>query len=431
MATDFTMPKLGLTMEEGTIVRWLAAEGDAVERGQVILEVQTDKVTVEVEAPAEGVLSARLVGEGEAVPVGTLLAQIVEPGEKAAPRRRATPLARRIAAQEGIELTAVAPAGDRITAADVRPLTGGPTRSFSSPRARKRARGAGLDWRELSGSGPRGRVIERDVLAVRPSEQQARPAVPPVPDAAASGLPPSSKAPAELAPPERVRWEEPTPVQRISAARTTAAFTSTPHFYLTSEARADALIEMRDQLLPAVERRAGVRLTITDLLVKIAATALSEHPRANAFWQAGRIGIHEHINIGIATATAAGLLVPVLHDSGQRSLAEIAAERSRLVGAARAAKLAPEDVEGGSFTLSNLGAHRVDQFQPVLNPPESVILAAGRISPRPFVVNSQLAVARTVVLTIACDHRVLDGALAAAFFDRLIQLVEEPYELLV
>lgn len=246
-------------------------------------------------------------------------------------------------------------------------------------------------------------------------------------------MPPAREGPARTG--AGIHWEDPTPIQRVGAERTTAAFATVPHFYLTAEASAEALVQVREQLLPAVERRAGVRLTITDLLVKIAATALLEHPRANAFWQDGRIGMNERVDIGIATATDAGLIVPVLKAAGDQPLAQIAKERARLVAAARAGRLAPEDIAGGTFTLSNLGAHRVDQFQPVLNTspnaPQSVILAAGRIAPRPFVVDGALVVARTVMLTIACDHRVLDGALAAAFFDRLVGLIEAPYEILV
>lgn len=428
MTTDFIMPRLGLTMEEGTVIRWLAAEGDSVSAGDIILEVQTDKVTVEVEAPAQGVLGPLLVGEGQTVPVGTILARIGERHEAPAlpaPRSKATHLAQRIAADRGIDLAQAAPKGsrDRITAADVRALAGTSTKVFSSPRARWRAREAGIDWRAVHGSGPRGRVIECDILKAAPptpATELDRTLVLPLPPRTPMSSPPGG-----------VRWEEPTPVQRVAAERTTATFTSTPHFYLTSEVRADRLIEMRERLLPAIERRSGVRLTITDLLVKIAAIALQEHPRANAFWQDGRIGVHERIDVGIATATVAGLVVPVVRAADRLPLAKLAQERSRLVEAGRAGKLALDDVRPGTFTISNLGGHRVDQFQPVLNGPESVILAVGRIAPRPFVINGQIAVTDTMLLTIACDHRVLDGNLAAAFFDRLIQLVEEPYELLV
>lgn len=434
MATDFTMPKLGLTMDEGTVVRWLAAEGDTVTAGQVILEVQTDKVTVEVEAPAGGVLGSLLVGEGQTVPVGALLTRITAPGEEARQRPRVTPLARRIAAQAGIDLTTMARSQERITAADVRVLAEAGTKRFSSPRARKQAREAGIDWRRLQGSGPRGRVIERDVLAVaRLAPQPATtPAAPSPAQASAPGQGPAAKEDGGRG---GVRWEEPTLIQRIGADRTTATWAAVPHFHFTTEASAEALVEMRERLLPAVERRAGVRLTITDLLVKIAAIALVEHPRVNAFWNNGRIGFYEAVDIGIATATDGGLVVPVLRDANRLQLSEIARERARLVEAARNGKLSPDDATGGTFTITNLGAHRVDQFQPVLNSSpgaaQSVILATGRIEPRPVAANGQLIVARTIFLTIACDHRALDGAAAAAFFDRLIELIEEPYELLI
>ena len=308
MAVDIIMPKLGLTMEEGTIVRWHAAEGDRVAHGQVLLEVETDKVTVEVEAPATGVMQAPLVCEGQKAPVGALIGRLLEPPE--IPRRaeedaredieqkrnRITPLARRIAEQERIDLAAVAsstPHG-RVTAEDVRAAssrssTAGTPRVFSSPRARKQARERGVDWRALPGSGPRGRVIERDVLGV------------------AAGTPAISAPILPLSPPpvgsEEVRWETPTAAQRIAADRMKASFGSAPHFYLDVEVQADGLLEMHDHLLPIVERKAGARLTITDLLIRIAGVALAEHPRANAFWADGRIGLHERLNVGIAVST--------------------------------------------------------------------------------------------------------------------------------
>ena len=222
MGADFIMPKLGLTMEEGTVVRWLAAEGDQVAAGEVILEVQTDKVTVEVEAPAEGVLGELQVREGETVPIGTVLARIGNPQEASAERPRITPLARRVAAEEGIDLVGVLERGhDRITVADVRAIRETEGKRFSSPRARKRARETGIDWRSVTGTGPRGRVIERDVLAT--VDRAPGPAV------AASDTPPASFRPSGDSSGTRgVLWEEPTPVQRVAAQRTTEAFTSTP-----------------------------------------------------------------------------------------------------------------------------------------------------------------------------------------------------------
>jgi pyruvate dehydrogenase E2 component (dihydrolipoamide acetyltransferase) len=469
MAVDIIMPRLGLTMEEGTIVRWHAAAGDRVAQGQVLLDVETDKVTVEVEAPATGVMGTLLISEGQKVPVGTLLGRIAAedeilrtapndgapPSEAVAPpRSRTSPLARRMAEQAGVDLGAVAPngTGGRITAGDVqavmasRPSPGaepthasGHARIFSSPRARRQARVLGIDWRALSGSGPRGRVIERDVL-----------------DSAGASL---SISPARV---EEVRWETPTAAQRVAAERMTASFGSAPHFYLDVEVHADALLELRDRLLPAVERKSGARLTLTDLLVRIAGAALAEHPRANAFWADGRIGLHERVNVAIAVATAAstplstgastplstgastplsigasmgrntdaGLVVPVLHDVDHKSLAQIAAERTALVARARSGQLSPDDLTGGTVTLTNLGMYRVDSFHAILNPPQAAILAVGRIAERPVAIGGQPAVRRTVVLSLSCDHRVLDGVLGAQFLGRVAELIEKPYELL-
>jgi pyruvate dehydrogenase E2 component (dihydrolipoamide acetyltransferase) len=433
MAVDLIMPKLGLTMEEGTVVRWLVAEGDQVEKGQPVLEVETDKVVVEVEATASGVMGPLLVGEGKTVPVTTLLARIYAPGEtveeetsaeEKAPAPRITPLARRMAKKEGVDLSSIpAHRSDRrVRAEDVQAVlakrpgdsrrTG--QRIFSSPRARLRAREFGVDWRGLSGSGPRGRVVEKDVLRAA---------------AALPGPTPSPLLP--LKGKERdVTWETPTTVQRVTAERMIASFGSAPHFYLSAEVHADALLDLRARLLPLVERRAGVRLTITDLLVRILGTALAKYPRANAFWDEGRIGLNRQVNVGIAVATDAGLVVPVLRQADRKPLAQIASERAQLVEKAHAGRLSLDDLSGGTFTLTNLGMFRVDAFQAILNPPQSAILAVGRIVERPAVVGGQLVARPMAVLSLSCDHRVLDGALAAQFLGRVVELIEEPYGLL-
>jgi pyruvate dehydrogenase E2 component (dihydrolipoamide acetyltransferase) len=469
MAVDLIMPKLGLTMEEGTVVHWLVAEGDQVEKGQALLEVETDKVVVEVEATASGIIGPLLVGEGETVPVTTLLARIYAPGEKIEPEAaaaqktgdevpapRITPVARRLAEKEGVDLSSipVRGPGERIRARDIQAVqaerqgAGRPTRQriFSSPRARKRARELGVDWRVLSGSGPRGRVVEKDVLRIatlsptlplRGGGSAAREGVfpPPERERAREGVFP---------PPERgregervlegagedVTWETPTTVQRLTAERMVASFGSAPHFYLSAEVYADALLDLRSRLLPLIEGRTGVRLTITDLLVKILGAALAEYPRANAFWEDGRIGLNRQINLGIAVATDAGLVVPVLRQADSKSLSQIASERAQLVERARTGTLSVDDLSGGTFTLTNLGMFRVDTFQAILNPPQSVILAVGRIVERPAVVDGQLVARAAAVLSLSCDHRVLDGALAAQFLGRVVELIEEPYGLL-
>jgi pyruvate dehydrogenase E2 component (dihydrolipoamide acetyltransferase) len=262
-------------------------------------------------------------------------------------------------------------------------------------------------------------VIERDVAA------SAR-------AAATEEAEPSKRAePPKPAAPDHIVWQTPTPAQRLAVERTAAAFATAPHFYLTAEADAEALVEVRGRLLPAVERKAGVRLTFTDLLARTLVVALAGHPLARGFWDGGRIGVYDAINVGIATATEAGLLAPVIQSADRLPLSELARERHRLVTAARAGALSPDDLTGGVATLTNLGGHRVDQFQPVLNSPQSVILAAGRIAPRPYVAAGQLVVRHTVFLTLACDHRVLDGEAAARFLDSLVRCVEEPFDLLV
>jgi pyruvate dehydrogenase E2 component (dihydrolipoamide acetyltransferase) len=451
MPVDLNMPKLGLTMEEGTLVRWLAAAGERVEKGQAVLEVETDKVTLEVAATATGVLGPPLVGEGETVPITTTLARIYAPGEpipepappaaagpgeSRPPARRITPVARRMAEEAGVDVSHLhaGQPGERIRASDVRaaqtqahaePQPAG-TRVFSSPRARQRARELGVDWQRLSGSGPRGRVVEQDVL------RAAAALPPPLRGRAGEGveLPPPLRGRAGEGVEPDVTWSTPTAIQRLTAERMAASFGDAPHFYLSAEARADALLDLRARLLPIVERQAGAHLTVTDLLVRIVAAALAEHPRANAFWQDGRIGLNRQVNLGLAVATGAGLVVPVLRQVDRKSLSRIAAERAELVDKARAGRLAPDDLAGGTFTLTNLGMFRVDTFQAILNPPQSAILAVGRIVERPAVIDGELRPCPTAVLSLSCDHRVLDGALAARFLGRVVELVEEPYGLL-
>jgi pyruvate dehydrogenase E2 component (dihydrolipoamide acetyltransferase) len=418
MAVDLIMPKLGLTMEEGTVVRWLVAEGDQVEKGQPVLEVETDKVVVEVEATASGVIGPLLVGEGKAVPVTTLLARIYAPGEKVeeeAPAPRMMPLARRMAEKEGVDLPSIPAYGSdrRVRAGDSR-WTG--QRIFSSPRARLRARELGVDWQSLSGSGPRGRVVEKDVL------RAAR--------AATLPGPPLSPAPPLEGEGRDVTWEMPTTIQRVTAERMIASFGSAPHFYLSAEVQADALLDLRVRLLPSVESQVGVRLTITDLLVRILGTALAKYPRANVFWDEGRIGLHRQVNVGIAVGTDAGLVVPVLRQADRKPLAQIASERAQLVEKSHAGRLSLDDLSGGTFTLTNLDMFRVDTFQAILNPPQSAILAVGRIAERPAVVGGQLVARPMAVLSLSCDHRLLDGALAAQFLGCIVELIEEPYRLL-
>ena len=399
MAAEVVMPKLGLTMEEGTILQWVKREGDPVAAGETILQIETDKVTVDIESPVSGTLGPILSPEGATVPVGQVITHVLARGE-AAPAARAS----------------AAPAAESAAAAR-EPVSGaGAARSrnvAASPAARRVAAELGVDLATVTGSGPQGRIMEEDVR--RAAEQRRA-----KPDTAAG---PAVSPPARPARPARG-------VRRITAERMTHSFTTAPHFYLSVEADAASLVKMRERLLAPIEQKAGVRVTVSDLLVKIVAQALEEHPEVNAVWDGADVRTLDTIDLGLAVATERGLIVPVLRDVNHKSLVQLAADRHALVEKARAGTLSLQDVEGGSLTISNLGTFAVDQFHAIINPPQSAILAVGRIKERPFAAEGQLTLRPTVFLSLSIDHRVLDGAQAAQFLGRLTALIEEPYLLM-
>lgn len=422
------MPKMGWTMTEGTIERWLKAEGDTVAKGEPILEIQTDKVTMDVEAPASGTLAKIVAGNGKTVPVVSVIGYILRPGETpptdwSSPgseddrdrtehaavgtgQRRATPVAKRIAREHGIDIAAIAGSGDAgsITKQDVLDALAKQSspaaepdrpRIKVSPRARRAAREHGIVLDTVTGTGPEGSIIEDDVLAMLDQQE-----------------------------PEHDGLVVPSQMQQVAARRLTESFTSVPHFYLTTEVDATRLIEWRESLLAPIEAETGVRLTFTDLLVRLIADTLVEHPLANASWEDGGVRLAREMNVGIAVEVDDGLIVPVIRRADTKSIADIAATRHTLVDKARSGRLTLEDLEGGTFTFSNLGMFDIDDFQPIINPPQSAILAAGRIAERPVVENGTVVARSTLRLTLACDHRVIDGAKAARFLGALKHCVE-------
>jgi pyruvate dehydrogenase E2 component (dihydrolipoamide acetyltransferase) len=399
MPTNVIMPALELAQETGKVVHWLKSPGDTVSKGEPIVEIETDKVTVEIEAPASGVLRDVTARAGDVVPVGQTIALIFAPGEAgaagatppAAPAVsasavasspaavnasagtvKASPLARKVA-EQGAALEAAAA---KLTAA--------------SPKARRLAAERGVDVRVVRGSGPGGAVLAGDL----PSERQPAPGV--------------------------------SNIWRIMAERMTASWTTAPHFYLVREVNVSRLMTWRER----ASKQTGARMTYTDLLVKLVAAALSQHPRANAAWKDGAIVHNADINIGLAVAIDEGLVVPVLHRADTLSLAEIAARREDLAARAKTGKLRPADVQGGGFTLSNLGMYGVDAFNAIVNPPQAAILAVGRIADRVVALDGQPTVQPTMVLSLSCDHRALDGARGAQFLGTLADLIEEPLALL-
>jgi len=378
MPTNVIMPALELAQETGKVLHWLKAPGDLVRKGESIVEIETDKVTVEIEAPASGILSDVTARAGDVVPVGQAIALIVAPGEAA------SPLARKVAEQE--HSTAAAVPAARLAAA--------------SPKARRLAAERGRDVSALRGSGPGGAVLAADVATAK------LPEVPPARSVEAPGV---------------------STVWRIMAERMTASWTTAPHFYLVREVNVSRLVSW----LEKARKQTGAHVTYTDLLVKLIAATISQHPAVNASWKDGAIVRNADINIGLAVAIDDGLVVPVLHRADTLSLAELATRREDLVSRAQAGKLRPPDIQGGGFTISNLGMYGVDAFNAIVNPPQAAILAVGRIADRVVALNGQPAVQPTMVLTLSCDHRALDGARGAQFLGALAELIEEPLALLI
>lgn len=377
MPTDVIMPALGMAQETGKVVRWLKAEGDAVAKGEPLLEIETDKVTVEIEAPADGTLAAISAADGVEVPVGEAIAVVLAAGEALAAAPPAV-----------VPSRAVVPSTAVVSSTAVGPARGG--RTLASPKARRIAAERGVDLAGLVGSGPGGAIVAADVGA-------------PVPAAAAT--------------------DGVSSVWRLMAERTTQSWQTVPHFYLRREVDASRLLSWRDA---ARAKPGGQDVSVTDLLVKLAAESLRRHPGVNASWSAGSIVAGESVNVAIAVATDDALVAPVVHGADALDLAAIAARRKELVAAARAGRLRPEDVRGGTFTVSNLGMYGVDSFDAIVNAPQAAILAVGRIIDRIVAVDDQPVVRPVLHLSVAFDHRVVDGARGAQFLDTLASLVEEP-----
>ena len=437
MPKEVIMPALGMAQDEGVLLRWLKKEGEMVQAGEPLMEVATDKVDVQVEAPASGLLTAVTAQEGDEIPVGQVIALIAAEGEElpakpvSAPlatdmegsegeppaqsvpsqSRVPSPVAARMAAQHGIDLADVPAVGGRISREDIEAhmrAAGAGVRVLASPKARRLARERGIDLASLAGNGPQGAVLAADVpLAVQPpTESITQP--PPVPAPAAS--PPDQPTVSRM-------WQ-------IMAQRLTASWTSVPHFYLVREVDATGLQGWRSLLASKTPDR--VNVTYTDLLTKLTALSLARFPRLNASWRDGEILFNPDINIGLAVAVPEGLLVPVVHKADQLQVQDIAARRTDLVARANRASLLPDDFAGGTFTISNLGMYGVDAFNAIVNPPQAAILAVARITDRVVAVDGQPAVRPMLTLTLSCDHRAVDGVMAAQFLDTLAALIEEP-----
>jgi pyruvate dehydrogenase E2 component (dihydrolipoamide acetyltransferase) len=418
MATDVIMPALGVAQEKGTLLNWLKAEGQPVTKGEPLMEVETDKATVEIEAPASGILANVAAFPGDEVPVGNRIAVILAPGEVASPAALKSP--HPLPEGEGIREERAAPEREGISEGRPRPRehgtgdghplpvgegrvegrSAGRGKILASPAAKRIAKEKGIDLTSLKGSGPDGAVLTEDVLRSATSQ------------AAAPGGPPKIKETVQL-----------TPMRRIVGERMTKSKQTAPHFYLTMDAdmtevtrRRSALKEKGEQLIPS----------INDFILSACARALKDFPSLNAAFTDQRVELYSDINIGVAVALEEGLVVPVIRNADRLSLQELSQQSRELADKAQKKKLFPLDYEGGTFTVSNLGMFGVDSFVAIINPPQCAILAVGQVGPRVVPHGEGIAVRPLMTMSLSADHRVVDGAIAARFLQEVKRLLEEP-----
>ncbi|WP_193180563.1 pyruvate dehydrogenase complex dihydrolipoamide acetyltransferase [Nisaea sediminum] len=440
MAISVLMPALSPTMTEGKLATWLVAEGDTISAGDVIAEIETDKATMEVEAVDEGVLGKIIVPAGtENVAVNQPIAVILEEGEDAgsvdmdavaggapkaapAPKPEAAPAPAKPAEPAKAEpAPAPAPA----------PAASTGDRVFASPLARRMAEQAGLDLSQIQGTGPSGRIVKHDVeQAIAGGTGKAAPAAAPAPAAAAPATAPSlGKAPGADVPGLPEYEEIPnSSMRKVIAKRLTESKQFAPHFYLTVDCEIDALLEVRKQLNGKLD---GEKVSVNDLVIKAAAQALKKVPAANASWTDAAIRVFKSVDISVAVAIEGGLITPVIKGAQTKGVLDIAREMKDLAARARAGKLMPEEFQGGTFSISNLGMFGIKDFAAVINPPQGAILAVGAGEQRPVVKDGALAVATVMSCTLSVDHRVVDGAVGAEFLAAFKKLIEDPLTMLL
>ena len=428
MALEILMPALSPTMEEGTLAKWLVAEGDRVQSGDLLAEIETDKATMEFEAVDEGVIGKLLVAEGTAnVKVNSAIAILLEEGDAA--DATVSP-AQSAAAAAPLTHEASAVDAPATTAAPAAAVSNDGTRIFASPLARRIAADQGLDLAEITGSGPKGRIVKADVSGAPATASVSAP--PPMAAAPAASLPSSASA-ASVEALYQGRSYKAVPLdgmRRVIADRLTEAKQTIPHFYLRRDIQLDTLLKLRSEVNAGLEAR-GVKLSVNDFIIKACAMALQSVPAANAVWAGDRVLQMEASDISVAVAIEGGLFTPVLQDADSKSLSKLAVEMKDLAARARSRKLAPHEYQGGSFSISNLGMMGIDNFDAVINPPQGAILAVGAGKKRPVVSeDGTLSVATVMSVTMSVDHRVIDGALGAELLDAIVNNLEHPLSML-
>jgi pyruvate dehydrogenase E2 component (dihydrolipoamide acetyltransferase) len=467
MPTQILMPALSPTMEEGTLARWLKKEGDPVESGDVIAEIETDKATMDFEAVDEGTLGRILVPDGTAgVKVNQPIALLLAEGEDESALKDAEAKAKSggggdapASGAEGGEASGSAPApapapapaarsGQQAAApsrepsgpvqpAPPAPHTAEGNRVFASPLARRLAAEAGLDLAGITGSGPHGRIVRADVEKARaegPKPQAAAPSEP-AEDAPAPPTPPGPAAPAKAVKAQLQPWQTYSEVpnsqmRKVIGRRLVESKQTVPHFYLTIDCTLDPLLDLRRQLNDRAKDGA-YKLSVNDLIVKAAAVALRRVPAANAVWTDEAILMLETVDVSVAVATDRGLITPIIRDADTKGLAAISNEMKDLAARAREGRLKPEEFQGGGFSISNLGMYGIREFSAIINPPQSCILAVGQGEQRPIVRDGALTIATMMSCTLSVDHRSVDGAVGAEYLAAFKAIVEDPLSLML
>jgi pyruvate dehydrogenase E2 component (dihydrolipoamide acetyltransferase) len=392
MITKVVMPMLGWTMKEGTIVTWLKKEGEGVEKGEPLLEVETGKVLKDIESPGTGILRIILIPEESTVPVTEILAIIAEPQEDIPDLQNMIEKAKVLL--ESPEATSIEKSEDRI-------IKKHPVKRKISPVAKKIAEKNNIDFNRITGTGPNGRIVRKDVFEFIEMTKYM----------------PRIKEVIKL-----------TGIRKITADRLSFSYRTAVHVTITMAMNMLEMVKLRHKLLPEIEKKVQSRVTYTDMLVKVLAQTLEEYPILNSTLEDEEIKILENINIGIAVDTGIGLVVPVVREANKKSLTEIALLTRKLIEKARSGNLALNEATGGSFTITNLGMFGIDQGTPIINPPEIAILGVGRIAEKPVVIDGRVEIRPMMNITLSFDHRVIDGALAARFLQNMKQKIEKPYE---
>src|SRR5215212_6505418 len=414
---EIIMPKMGDAMTEGKVVKWYKQPGDRVKKGEAVAEIETDKVNLDLEAEAEGTLGEQSAKEGDVVPVGGVLAKVLGEGEKeeapkakeeskaeeppSEPQRRATDKKDSVKHTTGEYHEAIEQKGPRRdrTQSVVEMPAAESGRPRSSPLARKMARDLGVSLDQVQGSGPRGRIVAADI---KNAKAPAAAPAPPLPAGETKIIPLTA-------------------MRRTIAKRLAESTGPIPHFYLTADYDVTNLVSVRQQMLDI----SGAKLSLNDFIVRAVALALRHHPNVNASWGDDAITQHGEVHVGVAVATPEGLITPVIRNADQKSVVDIASEVRALADKAKNRKLKPDEYQGSTFTISNLGAWGVEEFTAIINPPNAAILAVGAAESQPVVVDRQVVIRERMKITMSCDHRVVDGAAGAEYLRTLRQFIEQ------